>query len=81
MSVGHIDWHEDTEDSIKVWAILDDASRKILAGGEFANINTENSKEVIDQMVKSYWPICPMRELIMDHGSEFGAHRINEKGE
>jgi len=22
-----------------------------------------------------------MRELIMDHGSEFGAHRINEKDE
>jgi hypothetical protein len=45
MSAGHIEWHEDTEDSIKVWAILDDASRKILAGGESANINTENSKE------------------------------------
>jgi transposase InsO family protein len=68
-------------DSIKVWSILDDASGKILAGGEFANINTENSKEVIDQMVESYWQICPMRELIMDHGSEFGAHRIDEKGE
>ena len=81
MSAGHIDWHEDTEDSIKVCAILDDASRKILAGGEFANINTENSKEVIDQMVKNYWPIFPMRELIMDHGSEFGAHRMSEKGE
>jgi transposase len=45
MSSGHINWHEDTEDSIKVCAILDDASRKILAGGEFANISTENSKE------------------------------------
>jgi transposase InsO family protein len=41
MSAGHIDWHEDTEDSIKVCAILDDASRKILAGGEFANIKIE----------------------------------------
>jgi hypothetical protein len=30
MSAGHIDWHEDTKDSIKVCAILDDASRKIL---------------------------------------------------
>ena len=52
-----------------------------MAGGEFSNINTENSKKIIDQMVESYWSICPMRELIMDHGSEFGAHRINEKGE
>jgi transposase InsO family protein len=32
-------------------------------------------------MVESYWPIYPMREFIMNHGSEFGAHRINEKGE
>lgn len=81
MSAGHTDWHDDTEDSIKVCAILDDASRNILVGGEFTNINTEKSKEVIDQMVENYWAICPMRELIMDHGSEFGAHRINEKGE
>jgi hypothetical protein len=81
MSAGHIDWHEDTEDSVKVCSILDDASKKILAGGEFTSINTQNSKMIIDQMVESYWSIQPMRELIMDHGSEFGAHRINEKGE
>jgi len=41
MSAGHIDLHEDTEDSIKVCAILDDASRKILVGGEFADIRYE----------------------------------------
>jgi len=33
MSAGHIDWHEESKDGIKVCAILDDASRKILAGG------------------------------------------------
>jgi putative transposase len=81
MSAGHIDWHEDSKDGIKVCAILDDSSRKILVGGEFENINTENSMKVIDQLVDRYWSICPMRELIMDHGSEFGAHRLNEKGE
>lgn len=32
-------------------------------------------------LVEKYWIIRPMRELIMDHGSEFGAHRIDEKGE
>lgn len=31
MSAGHIDWHEESKDGIKVCAILDDASRKILA--------------------------------------------------
>jgi putative transposase len=80
MSAGHIDWHEDEKDGIKVCAILDDASRKILAGGEFATIDTENSMKVIDQMVERYWIICPLRELMMDHGSEFGAHRRDENG-
>jgi putative transposase len=80
MSAGHIDWHEDERTGLKVCVILDDASRKILAGGEFITINTENSIIVVDQMVERYWWLRPMREMIMDHGSEFGAHRIPENG-
>ena len=34
--------------------ILDNASRMVLAGGEFFEINTDNSKLVIDQMVEWY---------------------------
>jgi len=34
--------------------ILDDASRIVLAGGEFFEINTENIKLIIDQMVERY---------------------------
>jgi len=41
MSAGHIDWHEDPIKGLKICAILDDSSRKILAIDEFANINTE----------------------------------------
>ena len=80
MSAGHIDWHEYDGTDIKVCVILDDASRMILAGGEFSEINTKNSKLVIDQMVDKFWWLCPMRELILDHGSEFGAHRIRDDG-
>ena len=80
MSAGHIDWHEDERTGLKVCVILDDASRKILAGGEFVTINTENSMIVLDQMVERYWWLSPLRELIMDHGSEFGAHRVPENG-
>jgi len=32
--------------------IIDDASRMILAGGEFKNINTENSKLAVDELVE-----------------------------
>jgi transposase InsO family protein len=80
LSAGHIDWHEVDGTGIKVCVILDDASRMVLAGGEFSAINTENSKLVIDQLVEKYWWLCPMRELILDHGSEFGAHRIHDDG-
>jgi putative transposase len=80
MSAGHIDWHEDQRTGIKVCVIEDDASRKILAGGEYSEINTENSLRVLQQLVDEYWWFCPLRELILDHGSEFGAHRIYENG-
>ena len=36
--------------------------------------------KVIDQMVEKYGIIYTLRELIMDHGSEFGAHRRDENG-
>ncbi|HWQ20666.1 MAG TPA: IS481 family transposase, partial [Methanotrichaceae archaeon] len=80
MSAGHIDWHEDKRTGIKVCVIEDDASRKILAGGEFSEINTLNSILILKRLVNEYWWLCPLRELIMDHGSEFGAHRIHEDG-
>ncbi len=80
MSAGHIDWHEDGHTGIKVCVIEDDASRKILAGEEFLEINTENSIRVLEQVVDGYGWLCPLRELILDHGSEFGAHRIHEDG-
>jgi len=80
LSAGHIDWHESGWSDLKVCVIIDDASRMILAGGEFRNINTENSMLVVDELVERYWWLCPMRELILDHGAEFGAHRVHEDG-
>jgi len=79
MSVAHIDWFE--KDGMKFCAILDDASRKILAAGEFKNANTENSMALVDKLVEDYWGIMPLEELISDNGSEFGAHRKNGKKE
>ena len=81
LSAGHIDWHEKGINETMVCAIIDDSSRRVLAGGEYSSCNTENSKRVVDQVVERYWHIRPMRELILDRGGEFGAHRTNEKGE
>jgi putative transposase len=79
MSAGHIDWFD--KNGIKFCAIIDDASRKILAAGEFENANTDNSIALIDEVVAKYWDIMPLEELISDNGSEFGAHRRNGKKE
>ena len=81
MSAGHIDWHESAVNGKKLCAIIDDSSRKILAAGEFDSVTTANTITVLDAMVREYENICPLRELIMDHGSEFGAHRRDENGE
>jgi len=79
MSAGHIDWFD--KDGVKFCAILDDASRKILAAGEFKNANTDNSIALVDKLVEDYWGIMPLEELISDNGSEFGAHRKDGKKE
>ena len=60
---------------------LDDASRKILAAGEFENAKTENSIALIDKLVEDYRGIMHLEELISENGSEFGAHRKNGKKE
>ena len=78
MSAGHIDWHEDPVRGLKICAILDDSSRKILSIDEFATINTENSIAIVERLIQEYGSICPLLELIMDHDSEFGAHRTDE---
>jgi putative transposase len=80
MSAAHIDWTENPLLGLQACAILDDSSRMIIAGREYVHCNTENSIEIIDELVREYWDICPLRELILDHGSEFGAHKINEDG-
>jgi len=49
MSTGHIDWHENSISGLKICAVLDDSSCKILTIGEFATINTENSIAVLEQ--------------------------------
>jgi putative transposase len=80
MSAGHIDWH-DAGNGKAVCAVEDDSSRKILACGEFSSQNSDNSMLVFKEVVDRFWSICPMSELIMDHGSAFGAHHTDEKGD
>lgn len=80
LSAAHMDWH-DGADGVKVCAIEDDASRDVLVWGEFPNATMENSIRLFEKLVEEYWDIRPLRELIIDNGSHFGAHRTDEKGD
>jgi putative transposase len=80
LSAAHMDWHDGINGK-KVCAILDDSSRKILTGREFEHEYEKNSIAVFEDLVHEYWEIMVLRELIIDNGSQFGAHRTDDKGE
>jgi putative transposase len=59
MSARQINWHEDPICGLKICAVLDDSSRKILAIDEFATINTENSIVVVQRAIQKIWADMP----------------------
>ena len=80
ISAGYIDWHDDPISRLKICAVQDNSSQKILAIGEFAIIYPENTIVVVQRAIQEYGSICPHRELITDHDSEFGTHQRDENG-
>ncbi len=67
----HIDWHYDCKKW--VFAIIDDASRKILALIECDSPTTEKSIEGMEMALK-YGKI---KQCISDHGCQFSANKID----
>lgn len=80
LSAVHMDWAHNSELNIWVCAVLDDASRLILAGGEFENATAENSIALLDESYNKYFHIAPIREVITDHGSQFYANKRDKDG-
>jgi transposase InsO family protein len=64
---------------IQVIAYLDDASRKILAAGEFDSANLENGMYMLDKAVDKVEFYGPIRTLLSDNGSEFSSHWKHKK--
>ena len=63
----HIDWHQRPNDGIWVFAVEDDASRKLLALTECQSATTDESIEGMEQAL-----LCgPIKQCISDHGSQF----------
>ena len=71
LSLVHLDWHE-TDDGKYVLPIIDDASRKILAIGEFSTISTQNAVKVLKQAISLAQEYnSHIRELNSDRDTTF----------
>ncbi len=84
LSLGHTDYHESKcipGKQLIIW--MDDASRYILAGGEFDEATTSNAIKIVKQAQKLAWDNFggTLRELNTDKGSQFYANKFNDKGE
>lgn len=80
LSAVHIDWHESKVNGKQLCTILDDASRKVLAAGEFDNATEENSLKVMNEAIEKNVPLYPIRSVISDHGSQFYANKRDKNG-
>jgi len=76
LSAVHMDWMYDHKIGKWVIAVIDDASRKILAYGEFSHATVENTILVLKEALK-YGKI---REVITDRGPQFTANKTDKKG-
>jgi putative transposase len=72
----HLDWHTNKREE-HVIAVIDDASRKIIAGGEFAAESVETTLAVSEQAITSVADFGNILEFITDNGSVF---TCNHKG-
>ena len=82
-SLGHMDWHESKVNGKWVCVWIDDASRNIVAGGEFKNANTKNSKKIVNEVLKIVGEVYSSQlfELNTDKGTQFFNSKFNKKGE
>jgi putative transposase len=83
LSAVHLDWHQSKAVVGKqVCVVLDDASRKVLSGGEFDNATTENSVKLLKEALDKYPTMYKVRirESISDHGTQFYADKRDKPG-
>ena len=81
LSAVHMDWHFNALTLKWVCVVLDDASRKVLSGGEYDNALGEHCIAMLEESYEKYKHIAPIREVITDHGAQFYANKKDEEGE
>jgi putative transposase len=78
LSLVHMDYHY-CKDGKYLCTVLDDASRKVLAAGEFDHKTTQNALIVLKQaQIECFFH--PILAVLTDHGSEFYANLRDAKG-
>jgi putative transposase len=80
LTLVHLDWHTRDSDGKKVCAVLDDSSRRVLAGGEFDEETTENSINLLQEALDNYGWLAPIRQVMTDHGTQFYANKRDKNG-
>jgi len=81
LSAVHMDWYTADDGVTQVCVVIDDASRMVLAGGEFTEQTSEHSIFLLKQAYEKYQHISPIREVITDHGTQFYAVKRDYLGE
>ncbi len=78
LTLVHLDWHFDSTLNKWMCAVLDDASRKILTGGEYDNAYEQYNIDMLDRAYYEYLSLKPIEQAITDHGAQFYANKQNE---
>ncbi len=83
LSAVHMDWHiSRAVPGKQVCVVLDDASRKVLSGGEFDSASAENSILLLGEALENCRLMFNLgvRECISDHGTQFYADKRDKQG-
>ena len=83
-SLGHLDWHvSKCIPGKQVCILIDDASRKVISGGEFDNALEDHAIQIVKEGIKiaykdysSVW-----KQMNTDKGSQFYANKKDSEGE
>jgi len=70
LSLLHTDWYE-CSCGKKAIAYEDDASRAVLAAGEFDEATDDNTVNVLKQAIRTAKPYGPIIQILSDNGSQF----------
>lgn len=76
----HLDWHTSQFNGKEVCVVLDDSSRFILAGGEFAAATGIASVGLVRKVLEDFGQVRKIREVITDHGTQFFANKLDKNG-